>query len=162
MRTTTIPSMLEVLSRNYNNRNDKAKLFEVGKEYIPTTPDTLPEELLRLTIGLYGGNADFYELKGIIIALLDNLGIEDFELVRCHENYKFDEASAFHPGRSAVIVKDGLAFGIFGEVHPSVIDNYEIDAKTYVAKLNVPEMMEIAKTEITYKPLPKYPATTRI
>ncbi|NLP27126.1 MAG: phenylalanine--tRNA ligase subunit beta, partial [Clostridiales bacterium] len=161
MRTTTIPSMLEVLSRNYNNRNDKAKLFEVGKEYIPTTPDTLPEELLRLTIGLYGGNADFYELKGIIIALLDNLGIEDFELVRCHENYKFDEASAFHPGRSAVIVKDGLAFGIFGEVHPSVIDNYEIDAKTYVAKLNVPEMMEIAKTEITYKPLPKYPATTR-
>lgn len=161
MRTTTIPSMLEILSRNYNNRNDKAKFFEVGKEYIPTTPDTLPEELLRLTIGLYGDNADFYELKGIIIALLDNLGIEDFELVRCHENYKFDEASAFHPGRSAVIVKDGLAFGIFGEVHPSVIDNYEIDAKTYVAKLNVPEMMEIAKTEITYKPLPKYPATTR-
>ena len=72
----------------------------------------------------------------------------------------FDEASAFHPG-SAVIIKNGTAFGIFGEVHPSVADNYEIGVRTYVAKLNIPEMMELAKTEITYKPLPKYPATTR-
>ena len=161
MRTTIIPSMLEILSKNYNNRNDSAKLFEAGREYIPTSPDTLPEELLRLSVGLYGDNADFYELKGIIMALLDNLGIEDFELVRCHENYSFDEASAFHPGRSAVIVKNGTALGIFGEVHPSVTDNYEIGVKTYVAKLNVPEMMELAKIEISYKPLPKYPATTR-
>ncbi len=161
MRTTIIPSMLEILSKNYNNRNDSARLFEVGKEYIPTAPDTLPEELLRLSIGLYGDNADFYELKGMIMALLDNLGLEDFELMRCHENYSFDEASAFHPGRSAVIVKNGTALGIFGEVHPSVTGNYEIGVKNYVAKLNVPEMMELAKSEITYKPLPKYPATTR-
>lgn len=161
MRTTLIPSMLEILSRNYNNRNEAAKLFEVGKEYTPTAPDRLPEELLRLTIGLYGDNADFYELKGIITALLDYLGIDNYELVRCHENCSFDEASAFHPGRSAVIIKNGTAFGIFGEVHPSVADNYEIGVRTYVAKLNIPEMMELAKTEITYKPLPKYPATTR-
>ncbi|HHX56795.1 MAG TPA: phenylalanine--tRNA ligase subunit beta, partial [Clostridiales bacterium] len=161
MRTTIIPSMLEILSKNYNNRNDSARLFEVGKEYIPTAPDTLPEELLRLSVGLYGDNADFYELKGIIMALLDNLGLEDFELMRCHENYSFDEASAFHPGRSAVIVKNGVALGILGEVHPSVTDNYEIGVKSYVGKLNIPEIMELAKSEITYKPLPKYPATTR-
>lgn len=161
MRTTIIPSILEILSKNYNNRNDSARLFEVGKEYIPTAPDTLPEELLRLSVGLYGDNADFYELKGIIMALLDSLGLEDFELMRCHENYSFDEASAFHPGRNAVIVKNGVALGIFGEVHPTVADNYEIGVKSYVGKLNIPEMMELAKSEITYKPLPKYPATTR-
>lgn len=47
MRTTTLPSMLEILSKNYNNRNENAKFFEIGKEYIPTGADTLPNEPQR-------------------------------------------------------------------------------------------------------------------
>lgn len=51
--------------------------------------------------------------------------------------------------------------GIFGELHPNVQNNYGIGVKTYAAKLNIPEMLEHAATEISYQPLPKYPATTR-
>lgn len=161
MRTTTIPSMLEILSRNYNNRNETAKLFEISKEYLPTTPDKLPLEPDRLTIGMYGGNVDFYELKGIVDTLLGSVGVKECEYVRAADSDAFGEACAFHPGRSAVILKDGKAIGILGEIHPETAANYEIGVKTYVAKLNIPEMFELAETDISYKPMPKFPATTR-
>ncbi|MGN1086183.1 MAG: phenylalanine--tRNA ligase subunit beta, partial [Porcipelethomonas sp.] len=156
-----IPSMLEILSRNYNNRNETAKLFEISKEYIPTTPDKLPLEPDRLTIGMYGVNVDFYELKGIVDTLLGSVGVKECEYVRAADSDAFGEACAFHPGRSAVILKDGKAIGILGEIHPETAANYEIGVKTYVAKLNIPEMFELAETDISYKPLPKFPATTR-
>jgi phenylalanyl-tRNA synthetase beta chain len=66
-----------------------------------------------------------------------------------------------HPGRSAVILKDGTPIGIMGEIHPEVQDIYGIGTKTYVAKLNIPDLMKAAVSEIAYKPLPKFPATTR-
>lgn len=161
MRTTTIPSMLEILSKNYNNRNEKARLFEISKEYIPTSPDKLPLEPDRLTVGMYGGGADYYELKGIVDTLLDSLGIKNFEYTRACNCDVFGEACAFHPGRSAVINKNGRAIGILGEIHPEVSSNYEIGVRVYIAKLNIPDMLELAETNISYKPLPKFPSTTR-
>ena len=161
MRTTALPSMLEILARNYNNRNESARLFEIGKEYLPTTPDQLPLEPARLTIGMYGGNVDFYDLKGVIEALMVQLKISDCRYERCVEDCPFDEKSAFHPGRSAVLYAGDTPLGIFGELRPNVQNNYGIGVKTYAAKLNIPEMLEHAATEISYQPLPKYPATTR-
>lgn len=161
MRTTTIPSMLEILSKNYNNRNEKARLFEISKEYIPTSPDKLPLEPDRLTVGMYGGGADYYELKGIVDTLLDSLGIKNLEYTRACDCDVFGEACAFHPGRSAVINKNGRAIGIIGEIHPEVSSNYEIGERVYIAKLNIPDMIELAETNISYKPLPKFPSTTR-
>lgn len=161
MRTTALPSMLEILARNYNNRNESARLFEIGKEYLPTTPDQLPLEPARLTIGMYGGNVDFYDLKGVIEALMVQLKISGCRYERCGEDCPFDEKSAFHPGRSAVLYAGDTPLGIFGELHPNVQNNYGIGVKTYAAKLNIPEMLEHAATEVSYQPLPKYPATTR-
>lgn len=153
--------MLEVLSFNYNNRNEKACLFEISKEYIPVDGHELPDEPQRLTVGMYGNNADFYDLKGIVETALAEMGISDVEYVRAYDSTAFDEKSAMHPGRSAVILKDGKPLGIMGEIHPDVQETYGIGTKTYVAKLNIPEMMSSAVTEISYKPLPKFPATTR-
>ncbi len=183
MRTSTIPSMLDVLSFNYNNRNEKAVLFEIAKEYIPVDEKRsyqgdeailvnsgkprheyeyqLPDEPQRLTIGMYGGDADFYVLKGMIEQIFSELHISGVEYVRAGECEVFDEKYALHPGRSAVILKDGVHLGIMGEVHPEVQENYGIGVKTYVAKLNIPELMETASDKITYKPLPKFPAMTR-
>ncbi|MBR6792610.1 MAG: phenylalanine--tRNA ligase subunit beta, partial [Ruminococcus sp.] len=161
MRTSTIPSVLEVLSFNYNNRNDKACLFEISKEYLPVEGKDLPDEPDRLTVGMYGGNVDFYDIKGIVETALAEVGITDVEYVRANDSDAFDEKSAMHPGRSAVILKDGVALGIMGEIHPEVQENYGIGTKTYIAKLNIPEMMQTAVAEITYKPLPKFPASTR-
>ncbi len=161
MRTSTIPSMLEVLSFNYNNRNEKACLFEISKEYLPVEGQELPNEPDRLTIGMYGGDADFYELKGIVETALSEMGISDVEYIRANDSDAFDEKSAMHPGRSAVIIKNGTVIGIMGEIHPTVQENYGLGVKTYIAKLNIPEMMSIAVTDISYRPLPKFPASTR-
>jgi len=182
MRTTSIPSMLDVLSFNYNNRNEKACLFEIAKDYIPVEEKIpysesekylanngqprheyeyqLPQEILNVTIGMYGGNADFYTLKGIVENLLSELRISDVEYVRAYD-CDTDEKYIFHNGRSAVILKNGVILGIMGELHPEVQENYEIGTKTYTAKLNIPELMKVSEEKITYKPLPKFPATTR-
>lgn len=181
MRTTTIPSMLDVLSFNYNNRNEKACLFEISKEYIPAEKEkpyingdtlasggkkhryaySLPDEPQKLTLGMYGGGADFYTMKGMIEQLLEELGISDVDYVRAGDCDVFDEKYALHPGRSAVILKDGIHLGIMGEVHPEVQDTYKLGTKTYAAKLNIDELMSAASGRITYQPLPKFPATTR-
>ncbi len=161
MRTTIIPSMLEILSTNYNNRNESAKLYEIGKEYIPTESGKLPNEPDRLAIGMYGGNVDFYDIKGIADTMLGKMGIRDVEYIRACDSDAFDEACAMHPGRSAVVMKNDTVLGILGEVHPAVQKNYGIGTKTYVAKFNIPEMMKCAVTEVSYQALPKFPAAAR-
>ncbi|MBQ7004177.1 MAG: phenylalanine--tRNA ligase subunit beta [Oscillospiraceae bacterium] len=160
MQTTTLPSMLEVLATNYNKRNAQAWLFEISKEYLPTTPDKLPEEPQRLTIGMFGG-CDFFDLKGMLEVLMEKLGVSGLRFTRCGEDCPYDEAAAFHPGRSAVIYSGTAPLGIFGEIHPTVQENYGIGVKTYAAKLDIPALFAAACEEITYKPLPKFPAMTR-
>lgn len=160
MRTTLLPSMCEVLARNYNNRNASVCLFEIGSEYIPNGGE-LPDEPVRLSVGAYGGDADFYTVKGIVDSMLKNIGVEDFEYAACTDPNVFAEADAFHPGRCAVITKDGKAIGILGELHPETLENYGIGVKAYAAKVNVTELLDIANAVKTYKPLPKFPATTR-
>ncbi len=161
MRTTTLPSMIDILAGNYKNRNSKVKLFELGKEYIPTEEGKLPNEPNRLTVGMYGDDIDFFDMKGTIDALLSEIGIKDCEYVRCSENAAFEETCALHPGRSAVILCGDTAIGYIGEIHPSVQETYGFGTRVYVAKLNVNEMMPLSVTEITYQPSPKFPAITR-
>lgn len=161
MRTTTLPSMLETLSLNYKNRNAAVALYEIGKEYLPTAPDKLPEEPDRLTIGMYGDDADFFTLKGMVETILETAGLHDCTYKACGTDTPFGETCALHPGRSAVIYAGETPIGYLGEVHPTVQKNYEIGTRTYVAKLLIDEMQPLAQTEITYQPLPKFPAITR-
>ena len=161
MRTTTLPSMLETLSLNYKNRNAAVALYEIGKEYLPTAPDKLPEEPDRLTIGMYGDDADFFTLKGMVETILETAGLHDCTYKACGTDAPLDEICALHPGRSAVIYAGETPIGYLGEVHPTVQKNYDIGTRTYVAKLLIDEMQPLAQTEITYQPLPKFPAITR-
>ena len=162
MRTTTLPCMLDVLATNYKNRNAAVALYEIGKEYLPTGPDTLPNEPNRLTIGMYGGDADFFALKGTVDALLKELRLPKCTYVRPSEaEGVFEECCALHPGRSAVILSGETPIGYLGELHPTVQKTYGIGTRTYVAKLLVQEMAEMAEAEVTYRPLPKFPAITR-
>ena len=160
MRTTVLPSMCEVLSRNYNLRNPEAALFELGTEYLPTSPDKLPNEPARLSIGLYGGGADFYTVKGMVEEIFGAIGIEP-EYYAPEGDCAFDELSMFHPGRVAVAEYNGRQVAIFGEMHPAVAETYGIGTRAYCAKINVEELIGEQIPEKTYKPLPKYPAATR-
>lgn len=161
MRTTALPSMCEVLARNYNARNPEAKLFELATEYISADKDKLPAEPTRLAIGMYGKEYDFYSLKGAVDELLKTIGVVDYDVEAATAESGFGEYYSFHPGRVAVIKLAGEPIAIMGELHPDVLENYGIGTRAYCAKLNVTELISADIPEKTYKPLPKYPATTR-
>ena len=155
MRTVALPSMLEVLSRNYNNRNEAACLFELASEYIPTTEDKLPVEKATLVVGMYGNNADFFTVKGMAEQLLEKLSVTNYDIAASSEEY------SYHPGRCAVLTIGGQRLGVIGEIHPEVAENYGIDERVYCFTLDVDMLFANAKTDKTYTPLPKFPAVTR-
>lgn len=163
MRTSILPSICEVVARNYNYRNPECYVFEMGNEYLPVDGQQLPNEPCRLGIGIYDTTEkfDFYSIKGIVEELLKKVGAPEYEIERATEESSFDEYTAFHPGRVAVVKINGEEIGIFGELHPKVLENYGIDTRVYAAKINVPELMAVSNDEKIYTPLPKFPATTR-
>lgn len=155
MRTTTISSMMESLSRNYVKSNEYAMLFEIGKVYIKNEDETqLPEERNILTIGMYGAG-DYLELKGVVENVLAGLGIENAGFVRESEN------PTFHPGKTAALKLRNKVSGVIGEIHPDVSENYGIDTRCFIAELNLDMLFECAKSDRRYKALPKFPAVTR-
>lgn len=154
MRTTALPSMLEILAKNYSNRNTAAHLFELAKEYIPTAPDKLPLEKNTLIAGFYG-DCDFFSAKGILEALLAKLGVSDYDIQAA------DDRFGYHPGRCAVLTINGQELGIIGEIHPECVKNYGIGTRVYVFSLDADVMYAHANQEKHYTPLPKYPAVTR-
>lgn len=153
MRTTAIPSMLEILSRNYNNRNAKAWLYEIATVYLPNGKDQQPDEDSKVMIGLYG-DCDFYTLKGMAEILLERLNVNGWET-------NVANSVPFHNGRCAEITIDGKLLGTIGEVHPEALSNYDIDTRAYIAELDVNALYENQSEEASYKPLPKFPAVTR-
>ena len=155
MRTNAIPSMMDILSKNYNNRNGAVSLYEIGNEYIPVEGELLPDEIPNLVLGMYGEDKDFFTLKGVVENLLEVLGIEDYDVAACSDN------PTFHPGRCAVLSKDGEEFGVIGEVHPLVCQNYDINTRVYTGKLNMRKLFAMMKTDKSYQPMPKFPASTR-
>jgi phenylalanyl-tRNA synthetase beta chain len=156
MRTTTLPSMLKVLSDNYNMKNRDFKLFEQSRVYLPGDPAVLPEEPARLTLGFHTEKNDsFYKVKGYIEAILAVAGIEGavFRSV--------SDEPTFHPGRCAEVYVNGNRIGIFGEAHPAVRENYGIEGGVYLAELSEDALYENRRPAIEYTAIPKHPAVER-
>ena len=156
MRTTALPSMMEVLARNNNFKNENVRLFEIAKIYLPSeNANELPDEQYVLTLGMYGA-ADFYVLKGVCENLCKMAGIERVSYRSCTEN------ASYHPGRCAkILTEDGVELGILGQAHPLMAENYDMSQPVFVAEIAFDTLFAKAKTEKAYRPLPKYPATTR-
>ena len=153
MRTTMLSSMLETLAYNHSHKNADTKIFEVGKVYLPTG-EVLPDEQEKIAIGISGA-VDFYDLKGIVEALLDALRVSDAEYVPECEN------PSFHPGRCATLEIGGKNAGVFGEIHPDVLAAYGIGATCYVAELDLKTIFDAMNTHVKYKKLPRFPAAER-
>ena len=155
MRTTALPSMMEVVARNNNFNNEDVVLYEIAKIYLPKESNNeLPEEKNVLTVGAYG-STDFYALKGICENILKLAGVK--------ATYRaYSESAAYHPGRCAQIVaENGDVIGIFGQAHPLMAENYGMNLPVMIAELDFDGIFAIANTKKAYKSLPKYPATTR-
>lgn len=155
MRTSTLPSMMESLGRNYSRNNSYVRLFEMGKVYIKNEEENkLPTEKNILTIGMYG-DCDYLDLKGAVENIVEGLGIKNSKYERESENV------SYHPGKTAKLVIGKNVVGTLGEVHLAVSENYGLDVPCFVAELNLDSLYESSNMDKKYKPLPKFPAVTR-
>lgn len=156
MRRTGLASMMEVLARNYNNRNPKAALYEVATVYVPhDTLEELPDENQQIVIGMYGEDTDYFKVKGILENLLETVGIRRYDV------QPITDHPSFHPGRTAAILVEGEQLALLGEVHPNVCRNYDMKTRAFAALVDMELLAEKANLVRLYKQLPKYPVTTR-
>ena len=156
MRTTVLPSMLEILTRNYNYRNQNVRLYEVGRIYLPGGDDGLAVENKVLSMGAYGDDMDFYALKGAVEAILKDLRAEDV-----HFEVPSVTNPSYHPGRVADVYAGDQRIGVLGQIHPLVAQNYGVDAPFYCAELDFGQLLCSRGPAPEYVPLPKFPAVTR-
>ena len=154
MRTTVLPSMLEILTRNYNFRNKAVAFYEIGKVYFKRA-DGLADEPKLVSLGAYGEGMDFFVLKGWVEELLGSLcaGKLRFSPVRDDPSY--------HPGRCAEVFLDGDRIGVFGQIHPEVNKNYGVDAPLYCAQLSFDAILAHRAPLAVYKSLPRFPSVSR-
>ena len=158
MRTTTLPSMLEILTRNWNYRNKSARLYEVGRIYLSGGEDGLANETKVLTLGAYGEDMDFYAMKGAIEAILKDIRAKD---VHFEGPSGAPSDASYHPGRCATVWSGSDCIGVFGQIHPLVARNYGVDGELYCAELSFDELMNAKGPDPLYTPLPRFPAVTR-
>ena len=154
MRTTVLPSMLEILTRNYNFRNKTAMLYEIGKIYLKK-PDGLADEPKVVSIGMYGPDIDFFRLKGIVETLIDIVTGKAMRFEADKEN------ASYHPGRCAKVYIGNECVGTFGQIHPAVAENYGVDTELWCAELSFDVLFANVRAMPVYTPLPKFPSVSR-
>ncbi|MBR5579372.1 MAG: phenylalanine--tRNA ligase subunit beta [Lachnospiraceae bacterium] len=157
MRTVPLNGILTSLATNYNRRNKDVRLYELGNVYLPKAlPLTeLPDERMQFTLGFYG-EGDFFTMKGVIEEYFDALGLT--------KKLTYDPKAGkvfLHPGRQAKIIYEGVELGYLGEVHPEVLDNYDMGTKAYVAVLDMPSIEPFATFNRKFEGIAKYPAVSR-
>ena len=154
MRTTVLPSMLEILARNYNYRNKAARLYELGRVYFPRE-DGMADEPKILSLGLYGAGETFFTLKGAVETILDSIRAAGVQFVAETAD------PSYHPGRCARVLVQGEEIGVLGQIHPLVAANYGVDTELYCAELRFDALLAAMGPDPEYVPLPKFPAVTR-
>ena len=155
MRTTTLPSMLDILARNYSYRNKDVRLYEIGRVYLPGGPDGLANEPRMLTLGAYGEGYDFFTMKGAVESILRDLRVAGAAFRACQDD------PSYHPGRCAGVYAGEKLLGVMGQIHPAVAANYGVDCELYCAELSFEALLEAQGPGAEYHPLPRFPAVSR-
>ncbi len=157
MRTISLNGMITSLATNFNRRNKDARLYEIGNIYLPKQlPLTeLPEERKMLTLGMYG-QCDFFNMKGVLEELFEKLGLHHAFTYNPKGDYPF-----LHPGRQAAIQNGEDVIGYIGQLHPEVVDNYNMKGEVYVAVVDLPKLTALASFDRKYEGIAKFPASTR-
>ena len=159
MRPSTIPSMMQTLAVNSNKKNQNVKLFDLSRNYKNMNQEVengeVPLQEDILTIGMYGNDVDFYILKGIIENILEAISVNRYDVEKEINN------ASYHPGRCANIKVGIDTVATLGEVHPEVLENYDISKRAYLAEVNVTKLVKYARSNKKYTEVPKFPAVER-
>ncbi|MBP3422337.1 MAG: phenylalanine--tRNA ligase subunit beta, partial [Clostridia bacterium] len=155
MRTFLAPSMLMNAVRNIRRGNDEGREFEVANVYVPrnTAASEQPEERKHVVLGIWGGDNDFFDMKGVI----ERIG-EAFHLTFTYERA---EKTYLHPGVSAKVIMDGEVVGNIGELDPAIALSLGLDKKVYLGELDLKAVETKLDDAVRYTNLPKFPAVKR-
>lgn len=153
MRTQLVSSLLHNCALNQARKNGNLALYELSRVFIPESLplEKLPQE--RHHIAAVKNYGDFYALKDAVMTLVNNLAIDcKIEKTAC---------KYLHPGIGADIVSNGKVIGSFGKLHPTVAESFDLSAETYVAEIDIEDMLGAARSAVRAKPLPKFPSVDR-
>jgi len=171
LRKTLMTSILETVQSNLRY-TDRIAIFEIGRVYLPKTGaspkskvQSLPEEPRRLCIALTGPRyerswaagrilTDFFDLKGVVEALLKNLGLKNYA-------FRKVEHPTFHPQRVAALILDGESIGIMGEVRAEVALSFDLSGRIFLAELDLERLLKMVPATRYYEPLPRFPEIIR-
>lgn len=152
MRTTLLGNMLDVIRKNLNNKSENLRLSEVGNSFHKYQEKPVEETLLDLSLV---GDYDFYYIKDVLENLFDKYGIKDYSFETSDDN------PIFHTTRCAKVIIGGEEIAYVGEIHPLVLQNFDISKRVYAAELNIDKMLSYVNTQKTYTSISKYPMIKR-
>jgi phenylalanyl-tRNA synthetase beta chain len=165
LRPLLLASLIDALNTNYKRKQTRVGLFELGTVFSPSSPGDLPEERLHLGFVACGEvdrgwqeppqARDFFYAKGIVEKLLDVLGTSVASWEPVTDN------PTLHPGRAARILVEGVPVGMVGELHPSVLQNYEIPTRVVVCEIDMVSLLPVVRLDARAQALPRYPGSTR-
>ncbi|WP_297810606.1 phenylalanine--tRNA ligase subunit beta [uncultured Finegoldia sp.] len=152
MRSTILPNILDILSKNYKNKIEDICVYELGNTFHVKNDDRL--ETKKLAIGMYG-KYDFYDIRAMILSLFNELGIKDY-IIKKNTNNK-----TYHSGRCADVVINNEIVATFGEISFEVAENYDFDNRVYVGEIHFTELIKFMDFKKIYTPISKYPSIER-
>lgn len=166
MRTSLLPGLLETVVRNVSFRALDLKLFEMRRVYMPTPDGEMPHEPICVAGAFtgsregegwcYGNDAvDFYDVKGLIENLLEQLNIRGVRWVAdTPESY-------YHPGKSCSIIAGKERVGSMGEIHPTVMANFGLERPVYCFELDFEKLVVLARQKRTVTAPSRFPDSSR-
>ncbi|MGA3195528.1 MAG: phenylalanine--tRNA ligase subunit beta [Terriglobales bacterium] len=173
MRTSLVPSMLNMLTYNLNRGNDNVRLSEAGNVFEASGEKSV--ERKRIVLGATGTvDADvvsglapgaatrplsFFDLKGDIEDLLAPFThwVLAYEAPAAHDK----SADYYHPGRSARALMDGAVVAQFGQIHPDVAAARKLKQDVFIAELYLDRLYQHDLRQARYEALPRFPAVER-
>ena len=163
LRTTLRSGVLSTLARNQRYQQRNYRLFELGKIFLPKQ-GTLPQEkeiLCAVLTGLqdeifWQGNTepvDFFVAKGVVETLLSRLGLA--------VTFSPGNDEGFCPGKNAIITIGNEMLGVVGELHPKVMQAFDLSETTFIIELDMDKVVPLITTSYQYQPIPRYPSVIR-
>ena len=110
------------------------KIFEIGKvAFLDESENTGTKTIQSLGFMTAANNANFNDLASEVASILYFLD----------HKYEVKEANdpRFIPGRQAAIIVKGKQVGIFGEVHPQVLENWQIAVPCVAGEIDIEDLM---------------------
>ncbi len=163
LRLNLRANLLAVLSANRRHEDGGIRLFELGKVYLPRHKD-LPDERevlcgilsgLRVEKSWQGEDEllDFFDIKGVVEGLLSQLGAE--------ASFAEGEDESLHPNKQAVIVVAGSRLGVIGELHPKVLQAFDVSEPVYLLEIDLTALLPFTLSHKIFQPTSRFPATVR-